>query len=203
MANNPGKQDVAGWLIEEWTAKLASSIETMTERRPGVSAGSPIPLSAPEIPQEALWHSIPLTLASDAAFFVGATAESWLHIGKSALLAAGIPDSSEEDARGTYLEILTQTTSAAVQSLAVRLEQIDHMPARERSDALGPQRARRPHSRRDHAERASRWPRLPGLEPRPGTAVICAEGCRAGCTPPSPKRRCSSTCSRSPGRSIC
>jgi len=122
LASEHGAQDLAAWLVAEWTAKLATSIETMTERRPGITTGPRIPLSAQEAPQEALWHAIPLTLASDTAFFVGATAESWLHIGRSALVAAGIPDSSDEDARGTYLEIVTQTTSATVQSLAGRLE---------------------------------------------------------------------------------
>jgi flagellar motor switch protein FliN/FliY len=132
LATEQGKQDVTAWLIDEWTSKFASSVETMTERRPPVTAGSRIPLSAPEAPQEALWHSIPLTLASEAAFFIGATTESWLHIGKSALVAAGIPDSSDADARGTFLEILTQATSAAVQSLAERLEKsIICLPAKE------------------------------------------------------------------------
>ncbi len=132
MASEQGKQDIAAWLLEEWTSKLITSVETMTERKPTVTVGGRILLSAPEAPQEALWHSIPLTLGSDTVFFLGASAESWLHLGRSALAAAGIPDSSEEDARGTYLEILTQTTSAAIQSLAERLDRsVICLPAKE------------------------------------------------------------------------
>ena len=136
MPNNQeklrGKQDVAEWIIEEWTAKLATSIETMTELRPGITVGVRIPTDNPEAPRDALWYSIPLTLATDAAIFIGATGETWRQIGKSALVAAGIPDSSETDDRATYLEILTQATSGAVQSLAERLERsIICLPAKE------------------------------------------------------------------------
>ena len=34
------KQEAAAWLTEQWTAKLAGSIEMMTEVRPGLKIGS-------------------------------------------------------------------------------------------------------------------------------------------------------------------
>ena len=49
--------------------------------------------------------------------------ETWLHIGRSARsAAAGVADASADDARGAYLEIVTQATSGLAQAIADRLE---------------------------------------------------------------------------------
>jgi len=121
-----------GWLTEEWIAKLASSVELMTEERPGFSAGSRIAAGAAEIPRDALWLSIPLSLADDPAFFIGASEESWLKIGKAALLAAGVTDASREDARSTYQEVVTQAASGLAQSIAARIgKPVTSLPAKE------------------------------------------------------------------------
>jgi len=90
----------------------------MTEVRPGVTTGR---IPAAEIIPDALWYTIPLSLAADAAVVLGATEENWLPIGKSALLAAGLMEITDADARGTYLEILAQATSGLAESLAARL----------------------------------------------------------------------------------
>jgi len=121
----PGVLDTAGgvvWLAEEWMAKLASSVEMMTEVRPTLKLGSRVPAASPDIPVEALWYSIPLSLSADAAIFVGAAEETWLHIGKSALLAAGVTEVTPDDARGTYLEIVGQATSGLAQAIAEWLQ---------------------------------------------------------------------------------
>jgi len=121
----PDVLDTAGaavWLAEEWMAKLASSVEMMTEVRPALKLGSRVPVASPEIPIEALWYSIPLNLSGDAAIFIGAAEEAWLHIGKSALLAAGVTEVTPDDARGTYLEIIGQATSGLAQAIGERLE---------------------------------------------------------------------------------
>jgi len=115
------KRDEARWLTEEWSSKLASSIEMMTERRPELTLGASLPASTLEKAADALWFSIPLDLAPDAVFFIGATQENWLRIGKTALMAAGVDEVNEADARGTYLEIVSQTTSSVAQSIALRL----------------------------------------------------------------------------------
>jgi flagellar motor switch protein FliN/FliY len=102
-------------------ARLASSVEMMTETRPGLKVGAGVPAGVSEIPG-ALWYSIPLNLAADAAVFAGAVEDTWFHIGKSALLAAGVTEVSPDDARSTYLEIITQATSGLAQAIATRLQ---------------------------------------------------------------------------------
>ena len=104
----------------------------MTEVRPGSQLGGRVPASAPEIPVDALWYSIPLNLASGAAIFVGASEASWLHIGKSALLAAGLTEIGADDARGTFLEIVNQATFGLAEALTARLEKpVAPLPAEE------------------------------------------------------------------------
>jgi len=132
LPDSQNKLGAIGWLTEGWAAKLASSIELMTEVRPGFSAGSRIMIDAAEIPVDALWLSIPLSLADDPAFFIGASEESWLKIGKAALLAAGVTDASREDARSTYQEIITQAASGLAQSIAARIgKPVTSLPAKE------------------------------------------------------------------------
>jgi flagellar motor switch protein FliN len=102
-------------------SKLATSVEMMTEVRPGLKLGSPHPAGAPGLPQGVVWHAIPLNLAAGVFVYLGASGESWLQIGQSAMLAAGITDAGPEDARSTYLEIVTQATSGLARSIAERL----------------------------------------------------------------------------------
>jgi flagellar motor switch protein FliN/FliY len=132
LPDTHGKLGGIGWLTEEWLDKLANSVELMTEVRPGLNSGSRIAAGAPEIPAEALWFSIPLNVAENAAVLIGAAEESWLNIGKSALLAAGVTDVTPEDARSTYLEIVTQATSGLAQSIAARVgKPVVSRPAKE------------------------------------------------------------------------
>jgi flagellar motor switch protein FliN/FliY len=64
--------------------------------------------------------------------YLGAPEDSWQHIGKSAMLAAGVTDVSSEDARSTYLEIVTQATSGLAQSIAERLgKPVATLPAKQ------------------------------------------------------------------------
>jgi flagellar motor switch protein FliN/FliY len=64
--------------------------------------------------------------------FIGAVEDTWAHIGRSALVAAGVADANPADARSAYLEILTQATSGLAQSIALRLgESVSSLPAKE------------------------------------------------------------------------
>jgi flagellar motor switch protein FliN/FliY len=124
------KSGAIGWLTEEWIARLSSSVELMTEVAPGLKPGSPVPASA--VPADALWLSIPLDLAGNGGVLIGADRESWLSIGKSALLAAGVADATAEDARRTYLEILTQAASGLAQAIGARIgKPVASLPAQE------------------------------------------------------------------------
>ena len=132
MPDPNGKLGGTDWLTGEWLDKLASSVEMMTELRPGLSPGARIAAGSQEIPADALWFSIPLNLAENAAVLIGAAAESWLNIGKSGLQAAGVTDVTPEDARSTYLEIITQATSGLAQSIAERVgKPVASQPAKE------------------------------------------------------------------------
>ena len=104
----------------------------MTEVRPGLKTGLPIPAGAPEISSGALCFSIPLSVGDDAAVLVCATEENWLAIGSSALLAAGLTEIRPADARGTFLEVISQATSGLAQALASKLNKpVSSLPALE------------------------------------------------------------------------
>ena len=130
MSNS--EREIAAWLIQEWTEKLAGAVEMMTETRPGVKVGVAVPVTASDIPSATLWVSIALNIAPDAAILVGASEESWINIGGTALLAAGLDEVGRDDARGTYLEIIGQATSGLAREIAVRLETpVASLPAKE------------------------------------------------------------------------
>ncbi len=113
-------------------SRLAASVESMTEVRPGLKLGSPLPASNPDIPAGVLWHAIPLSLATGGVVYLGAPDESWLHIGTFAMLAAGVTEVSPEDARNTYIEIATQATSGLAQAIAGRLgKPVASLPAKQ------------------------------------------------------------------------
>jgi flagellar motor switch protein FliN/FliY len=123
--------DATAWLIEDWMSRLAGSVELMTEVRPGLTLGGVVTAGSPDIPADTLWHAIPLNLAG-ALVYLGASGDSWLDIGKSALLAAGVAEVTPKNARGTYLEIVTQSTSALAEAIAVRLGRpVATLPARQ------------------------------------------------------------------------
>jgi flagellar motor switch protein FliN/FliY len=110
-------------------AKLAGSVEMMTEAAPGLKL-SPEKATVSEVP-EALWYSIALNFTPDATVFIGAAEDTWVHIGKSTLLAAGVTDAGPDDARGAYLEIVTQATSGLATAVSLRLqESVSSLPAR-------------------------------------------------------------------------
>jgi flagellar motor switch protein FliN/FliY len=111
----------AAWLMEQWTAALASAIDAMTEQRPVVEFAAETDAAGEEpaagtlvweqgfkdIPQPALWIAAPET--------------TWLSLGQRTLRAAGIEDAEAADARNTYLEILSQSLAATAQSMSARL----------------------------------------------------------------------------------
>ena len=118
MAEILDTSGATAWLTEEWTAKLAGAVEMMTDAAPGLKPGRPEYANVSEVPL-ALWYSIPLSLSADSAVFIGAIEDTWLHLGKSAMLAAGVTELVPADLRSAYLEMLTQATSGLAQSIAV------------------------------------------------------------------------------------
>lgn len=104
-------------LVQEWAARLADVLQSMTEVRPETQC-------APEsVDRETLstaslyWQELPLSLASDACIVVAAPEDSWLKLGEAALRAIGLEEIAPADARSTYLEIITQATSSVAQMI--------------------------------------------------------------------------------------
>jgi flagellar motor switch protein FliN len=133
--------DTAGaavWLAEQWMAKLGGAVEMMTEARPELKLGARLAAGAAEVAADALWYCFPLTISAETSVFIGAVEDTWLHIGKSALLAAGVPEASPNDARGTYLEIIGQATSTLATAIAERIESpVSSLPPNEAKPARG------------------------------------------------------------------
>ena len=109
------------WVMEQWTAAMASVLDSMTDERPEMAfAPLPAPESAPAGGETLCWEQgfkgIP-----QPALWVTALENSWLELGRRTLRAAGIEAAEPADARNTYLEILSQSLSSLAQSLTARL----------------------------------------------------------------------------------
>ena len=113
--------ETCAWLISEWAAKLADVIQSMTDVRPEVELAT-TGVDGEELGKSGqYWQELPVSIAAEASFVLGAPEETWLKIGDMALRAVGLEQVDPADARNTYLEILNQATSSAVQSLGRRL----------------------------------------------------------------------------------
>jgi flagellar motor switch protein FliN/FliY len=86
----------------------------MSGTAPGVlSSQTPIDLGATP-----LWSSQPLEPEVDAIIWAGAGEAAWTSIGSVILGAAGVDNPSQEDLRGTYLEVIQQASSGIAQALS-------------------------------------------------------------------------------------
>ncbi|MFN0172311.1 MAG: flagellar motor switch protein FliN [Bryobacteraceae bacterium] len=104
------------WLVEEWAQKLGESIESMTMQRPEMKSG-PAGLFDPAL----CWYQSAMGVAPGALLLIGAREEFWQEIGGVALKAAGLDDTTPDDARGTTVEILAQACSSLARVLTSRL----------------------------------------------------------------------------------
>jgi flagellar motor switch protein FliN/FliY len=107
------------WLLENWIARLADSLEGMTGERPGGvwRAVEGVPSGAGDV----LWWEQPLSLGESATFWAGAPQAAWLEIGSQVLRGAGIEVSDPHDARNTYLEVLSQACSGLARAIGSRV----------------------------------------------------------------------------------
>ena len=111
--------ELIDWLLENWIARLADSLEGMTGERPGgvwravegVRCGD----------GEALWWEQPLSLGENATFWAGAPQAAWFEIGSRALRGAGVEVADTRDARNTYLEVLSQACSGMARVIGRRV----------------------------------------------------------------------------------
>ncbi|MBM3810698.1 MAG: flagellar motor switch protein FliN [Acidimicrobiia bacterium] len=102
------------WLLEQWVLHLGRAIEAMTGEAPIVkySADAQEPSA-----EDRLWWHQPFNLSSGSLIWVGASTHTWSSIGAQVLRAAGIDESTPEDHRGSYFEVLQQALSGVAQSL--------------------------------------------------------------------------------------
>jgi flagellar motor switch protein FliN/FliY len=107
-----------GWLLENWTARLADSLEGMTGERPLVASRDAE--GAPD-PADMLWWEQPLSLGAQAIFWAGAPRAAWVEIGSQVLRGAGIEVTDPQDAKNTYLEALSQACSGLAQAITRRV----------------------------------------------------------------------------------
>ena len=108
----------AGWVFEQWGAKLAQSLSAMLGEEPRVSAGGEL-TSPPE--EGLLWWRETLNVLAEPAIWVGAPEASWRQIGNAVLVSAGIEDADDENIKSTYQEIVSQSLAGLSQALSARL----------------------------------------------------------------------------------
>lgn len=101
-------------VLDQWMETLAQVLESMTDQRPTVSWQSvgPPPLEGSDI----LWWEQPLGNLQDAQVWVGSPHETWEHAGALTLKAAGLETAASNEARNTWVEILSQALSALARS---------------------------------------------------------------------------------------
>ncbi|HTM50363.1 MAG TPA: hypothetical protein VL285_16835 [Bryobacteraceae bacterium] len=113
--------DTTYWLTEDWLNRFSACVESMTEVRPSLMRGGQMAAGAADVPSGGLWLSVPLDVAPGAAALIGMSEETWLAMGKSALTAAGVDAVTPNDAKGVWVEIVSQSTSGLAESIAARL----------------------------------------------------------------------------------
>lgn len=110
--------DQLRWLQVEWAGRLASAIESMT--------GEPVQAEAAESgryppPAGATVFRQPLDAGVGAEIWVQAPKATWMTIGAKVLQSAGLVELTEEEAHGTFLEVLRQSLSPLGQVIGSRL----------------------------------------------------------------------------------
>jgi len=112
-------RDQLKWLQREWAVRLASAVESMTgesartETRDGVAG---------PVESGAVIFRQPTDIGKDAQLWVMVPSATWSAIGAKVLESAGLEESSAEEARGTFLEVLQQSLSPLAQAIGARLK---------------------------------------------------------------------------------
>lgn len=100
-------------LVESWSRELTQALEMMT----GQSFRSSPPVSLERPGATSLWWVQSLSVAG-ASIAVGAASEVWNELGTRALLGAGIESVEEQEAQSTWFEIVQQSISGALRTIA-------------------------------------------------------------------------------------
>ena len=104
-------------MAEAWTASLDQILESMTDQKPTVDwKAGPAPAG-----EGLFWWEQSLSLEDSPLLWVAAPPETWNELGGRTLRAAGVETVEPDDARNTYLEILSQSLSGLVQWMSERI----------------------------------------------------------------------------------
>ena len=124
----PNRADSQGWLLEQFAARLASAVETMTGERPAIefeTANPPAGVLA--------WYQ-PFDGASGAVWLSVAEAD-FKAIGGHILKAAGLEDADAETIKSTYFETVSQVLAGLAQAMSGRLNsEVTLPPGREKNE---------------------------------------------------------------------
>ena len=110
--------EVLNWLRLEYAERLAPAVESMTGESTATS-----PVDAPSQPDlaGALVLRQPTGLAAGADLWFAVPGDSWRPIGRKVLESAGIDEAADDEARGTFIEVLQQAVAPLAQVIGGRL----------------------------------------------------------------------------------
>ena len=107
-------------LMNGWVEALALVLESMTGQRPETgwrAAGGTAAEVGAAPDADVLWWEQPFLFAPDAAVWVGSPRPAWEHAGNLVLQASGLEGAPEEEARKTWVEILSQWLATLARSI--------------------------------------------------------------------------------------
>ena len=110
--------EVLNWLRREYADRLAPAVESMTGEP---TSTSPVDQPSEPILDGALVLRQPTGLAAGADLWFAVPGESWRPIGRKVLESAGITEATDDEARGTFLEVLQQAVAPLAQVIGGRL----------------------------------------------------------------------------------
>jgi flagellar motor switch protein FliN/FliY len=110
------RDETTKWLSDQLAQRLAEAVEGMAGKAPRIAIEpGPGPLA------DALWWQQSLSGINEATLWMGAQGDAWKRLGSEALAGAGIDDATEEDCRGTYLELIQQAISGVASAVSSSL----------------------------------------------------------------------------------
>jgi len=126
---NPDQTHPGSWFAEEWTALLATVLESLGGERPKLTctapeSGATLAATSQEIGEQhgaILWFEQGFPLPGAPAIWIGAPQNHWSQLAGRVLGAAGVEDADQ--ARETYLEILQQSLAELSRSAGRRWNQ--------------------------------------------------------------------------------
>ncbi len=106
--------------LDGWVEDLAQVIESMTDRRPAVEWEAADAAGIANT-SETVLSFFKLHFPHEAGMWVAAPGPTWERIGKLTLQAAGLDESSKDEIRKTWREIVSQWVSALARALGSHL----------------------------------------------------------------------------------